>query len=187
VPAPPAEKPRGPDAAERRARKKAEEERRAEAERLEAERKAEADRRAEAERRAAAESKMGSTAPAQDPAAQEVVWKKEAAAQKPAEALPEGITPDEMTTVVRANRASLETCVQAALSDPATASYAGRKVVLMILVGPNGTADAALEDADLDGSAFGTCVRRATSRMPFPAFRGQAVGARIPIQMGRAE
>ena len=176
--------------AERRAaaERKAEADRKAEAERrAAAERKAEADRKAEAERRAAAESKVASATPAQDPAVQESARKKEAAAQKVAEPLQEGLTPDQMTAVIRANRASLETCVQAALSDKATASYAGRKVFLMILVGPNGKADAALEDSDLDGTAFGTCVRRATSRMPFPAFRGEAVGARIPIQMGRAE
>jgi hypothetical protein len=92
-----------------------------------------------------------------------------------------------MSAVIRANRPALEGCVQGALADPATASYAGRKVFLMILVGPNGKADAALEDADLDGSAFGACIRRATSRMAFPAFRGEAVGARIPLVVGRAE
>ena len=72
-----------------------------------------------------------------------------------------------------------------ALADPQTASYAGRKVFLIILVAPSGKAEAALEEPDLDASAFGACVRRAASKMAFPAFRGEAVGARIPFVLGK--
>ena len=87
--------------------------------------------------------------------------------------------------MLRANRASLDACVERALADPQTASYAGRKVFLIILVAPNGKAEAALEEPDLDASAFGACVRRAASKMAFPAFRGEAVGARIPFVLGK--
>jgi len=91
-----------------------------------------------------------------------------------------------MQAVLRVNRAALETCVERALADPQTAGYAGRKVSLIILVAPNGRAEAALEEPDLDASAFGACLRRAASRMAFPAFRGEPVGARIPLVLGKA-
>jgi hypothetical protein len=35
-------------------------------------------------------------------------------------------------------------------------------------------------------SGFGGCLRRAASRMTFPAFRGEPVGARIPLRIGAA-
>ena len=73
----------------------------------------------------------------------------------------------------------------AQLADPATAPYAGRKVSLIILVAPNGKAEAALEDPDLDASNFGACVRRAAGRMTFPQFKGEAVGAMIPMVIGK--
>jgi hypothetical protein len=57
----------------------------------------------------------------------------------------------------------------------------------MILVGSNGRADGAIEDDVLDGAAFGTCIRRTVSKMAFPAFRGDPVGARIPLQLGKSE
>ncbi len=177
-------------AAERKAEaeRSAQEQRKADADRKESDRraaaeaKAETDRSAEAERRAAAQRK------AEEDAIEEALRKKEAAAAERAAApLQDGLDPAQMQAVIQKNRSVLDACVQRALTDPATASYAGRKVYLMMLVGPNGKADAALEDADLDGSAFGACIRRAISKMPFPAFRGDAVGARIPIQIGRAE
>ncbi|HEX9050180.1 MAG TPA: hypothetical protein VF841_06555, partial [Anaeromyxobacter sp.] len=157
--------------------------RKAEAERKDAERRAAAERKAEADRKAEAERKVA----AQESPVQEALRKKEPAAEKAPAALLDGLDPATMQSVLRANRGSLEACVQKALEDPATSPYAGRKVYLMMLIGPNGKADAALEDADLDGSAFGACVRRAIGKMPFPAFRGDAVGARIPVQLGRAE
>ncbi len=99
--------------------------------------------------------------------------------------MPEGLDPAELQAVLRSNRPALEACVEKALADPATAVYAGRKVSLIILVAPSGRAEAALEEPDLDASAFGTCVRRAAGKMSFPAFRGEPVGARIPLVLGR--
>ncbi|HEY6098091.1 MAG TPA: hypothetical protein VIW03_01585, partial [Anaeromyxobacter sp.] len=186
------------------AQRRAEAARKAEAERVaQAEKKAEADRRAEAERRARADRRTASAAPAGgvafereqaepqkpkpavDPALAEALKRKEEAVAPRAQPIAEGLDPAEMQAVLRANRAALETCVERALSDPATAVYAGRKVSLIILVAPNGRAEAAVEEPDLDASAFGTCLRRAAARMSFPAFRGEPVGARIPLVLGR--
>jgi hypothetical protein len=157
--------------------------RKAEGDRREAERRAAAERKAEADAKAEAERKVA----AQESAVQEALRKKEPAVEKAPAPLANGLDPATMQSVIRSNRATLDACVQRALEDPATSSFAGRKVFLMILVGPNGKADGALEDDALDGSAFGTCMRRAVAKMPFPAFRGDAVGARIPVQIGRAE
>jgi hypothetical protein len=101
------------------------------------------------------------------------------------EARPEGLEPAQLQAVIRANRAALEDCATRALTDPMTSSYAGRKISLILLVSPSGRAEAALEDEALDGSALGTCLRKAASRMSFPQFRGEPVGAMVPLQLGR--
>ena len=56
-----------------------------------------------------------------------------------------------------------------------------------LLVAPNGKAEAALEDGDLDASPFGACLRRVASKMAFPQFKGDDVGARIVLVLGRAD
>jgi hypothetical protein len=91
-----------------------------------------------------------------------------------------------LQSVITRNRPALDACVERALQDPVTASYAGRKAALLILVAPSGKAEAALEDGDLDASPFGACLRRATAKMAFPQFRGEEVGARIVLVFGRA-
>jgi hypothetical protein len=91
-----------------------------------------------------------------------------------------------MQSVIAKGRPDFDACVDKALKDPVTASFAGRKAALLLLVGSNGKAEAALEDADLDASPFGACLRRATSKMNFPAFTGDEVGARIVLVLGKA-
>jgi hypothetical protein len=91
-----------------------------------------------------------------------------------------------MQSIIARSRPALDACVERAVQDPVTASYAGRKAALLILVTPNGKAEAALEDGDLDASPFGACLRRAAQKMSFPAFKGEEVGARIVLQFGRA-
>jgi hypothetical protein len=86
--------------------------------------------------------------------------------------------------IIARSRPALEACVERALQDPATASYAGQRAALLILVAPNGKAEAALEDGDLDASPLGHCLRRATQKMKFPPFKGEDVGARIMLQLG---
>lgn len=148
-----------------------------------AERKAGETRKADAERQAEVARRVEDRQPkAADPAPVNGARSKQATAPGPAAA---GLDPAAIQSVLRANRAALEACVERALADPATASYAGRKVTLIILVSPDGRAEAAAEDPVLDGSAFGTCLRRAAAKMKFPQFSGEPVGARIPLGMGR--
>jgi hypothetical protein len=90
-----------------------------------------------------------------------------------------------MQSVIARNRPALDACVTGALQDPSTARYAGQKAALLLLVAPNGKAEAALEDGDLDASPFGACLRRAAGKMSFPQFKGEEVGARIVLQLGR--
>ena len=102
--------------------------------------------------------------------------------RKPAQ----GLDPSVVQSVIAKNRSSFDACVEKALKDPVTASFAGRKAALLILVAPNGKAEAALEDGDLDASPFGACLRRVAGKMGFPAFQGEEVGARIVLVLGRA-
>jgi hypothetical protein len=134
----------------------------------------------------AGETKSPPPAPGVEPALAETQRRREDAPAPKPDPLPEGLEPSQLQTVIRANRAALEDCAAGALADPATAVYAGSKVTFIILVGPDGRAEAALEDPALDESPFGACLRRAASRMTFPAFRGEPVGARIPLRIGAA-
>jgi hypothetical protein len=87
--------------------------------------------------------------------------------------------------IIGRNRPALDACVAEALRDPATSAHAGRKAALLILVSPTGKVEAALEDGELDASPLGECLRRAAQKMPFPAFKGADVGARIVLQLGQ--
>jgi hypothetical protein len=98
----------------------------------------------------------------------------------------EGLDPAVMQAIIARNRPAFDACVEKALQDPVTASFAGRKAALLLLVAPNGKAEAALEDGDLDASPFGACLRRVASKMAFPQFKGDDVGARIVLVLGRA-
>ena len=74
-----------------------------------------------------------------------------AAAPKPSQ----GLDPSVMQSIIARSRPGFDACVEKALQDPVTASYAGRKAALLLLVAPDGKAEAALEDGDLDASPFG--------------------------------
>jgi hypothetical protein len=87
--------------------------------------------------------------------------------------------------VIARSRPEFDACVARALQDPVTSSFAGRKAALLLLVAPNGKAEAALEDGDLDASPFGACLRRAAARMSFPPFEGEEVGARVVLGLDR--
>jgi hypothetical protein len=90
-----------------------------------------------------------------------------------------------MQAIIAKNRPSFDACVERALQDPKTAAFAGRKAALLLLIAPTGKAEAALEEADLDSSPFGACLRRAASKMSFPPFQGDDVGARIVLVLGK--
>ena len=137
----------------------------------------------DAPRSAAAEPPQPAPPPARDVEARPAPSAAEAPARKPAQ----GLEPQVMQAVIAKNRPGFDACVVKALQDPVTASFAGRKAALLLLVAPNGKAEAALEDGDLDASPFGACVRRVAGRMTFPTFQGEDVGARIVLVLGRAE
>jgi hypothetical protein len=110
-----------------------------------------------------------------------------AVAPAPAKPQPaQGLDPAVMQSVIAKSRPEFDACVEKALRDPVTSSFAGRRAALLLLVAPNGKAEAALEDGDLDASPFGACLRRATGKMAFPTFVGEEVGARIVLVLGKA-
>ncbi len=124
--------------------------------------------------------------PAPTPAPPVPVAAAPARAPAPAAKPAQGLDPALMQSVIARGRPGFDACVEKALQDPVTASYAGRKAALLLLVAPNGKAEAALEDGDLDASPFGACLRRVAAKMGFPAFQGEDVGARIVLVLGRA-
>ena len=99
----------------------------------------------------------------------------------------QGLDPAVMQSVIARNRPSFDVCVDRAIQDPVTSSYAGRRAALLLLIAPTGKAEAALEDADLDASPFGACLRRVAAKMSFPTFQGDEVGARIVLVLGKAD
>jgi hypothetical protein len=98
----------------------------------------------------------------------------------------QGLDPATMQSIIAANRPAFDACVERALHDPVTSSFAGRRAALLLLIAPTGRAEAALEDADLDASPFGACLRRVASKMAFPTFKGDDVGARIVLVLGKS-
>ncbi len=105
---------------------------------------------------------------------------------RPAAKPAQGLDPGLVQSIIARSRPGFDACVEKALADPVTASYAGRKAALLLLVAPNGKAEAALEDGELDASPFGACLRRVAAKMGFPAFQGDDFGARIVLVLGRA-
>ncbi|HET9551948.1 MAG TPA: hypothetical protein VFP50_03190 [Anaeromyxobacteraceae bacterium] len=80
---------------------------------------------------------------------------------------------------------AFDRCVAAALSGDGGAALAGRKVGLLVAVGSGGLVEASeVEEADVEASPLGACLRRAASRLTFPPFEGDPVGLRVPLVLG---
>jgi hypothetical protein len=88
---------------------------------------------------------------------------------------------------VARQRASFDKCVEAALRAEGGAALAGRKIGLLVLVGSGGIVEATeVEEAEIEGTPLGACLRRAAARLLFPPFDGEPVGLRVPLVLGSA-
>jgi hypothetical protein len=135
------------------------------------------------ERSGPGEARRAASVEAREPSA--APRKTEAA--PPARRARRGLAPADLQAVLRQNREEFDRCVERALGAPETAALRGRKVFLVLLVAPDGRAEGALEDPEVDASPLGECLRRAVAGMAFPSFAGDPVGARVPLVIGRAE
>lgn len=79
---------------------------------------------------------------------------------------------------------AFDKCVETALAGPGGDKLAGRKIGLLVAVGNSGTVEASeVEEADIEGSPLGACLRRAAGRMLYPPFEGEPVAFRIPLML----
>jgi hypothetical protein len=105
-----------------------------------------------------------------------------AAASAPPAAQPAGgktLAPATVQRAIARQKPAFDKCGETAL--------AGRKLGLLVAVGNGGLVEASeVEEPDVEGSPLGACLRRAAGRLLFPPFDGEAVGVRIPLQLGAA-
>jgi hypothetical protein len=104
-----------------------------------------------------------------------------AAAKAPASKV---LTPAAVQRSIARQKAAFDKCVETALGGPGGPALAGRKTGLLIAISNAGAVEASeVEDADIEASALGACLRRAAERLAFPPFEGETVGIRVPLQL----
>jgi len=94
-----------------------------------------------------------------------------------------GSTPGvpEVQAVLERNRSAFESCVEEAGPD---AHLSGRHVFLAVTVNPSGIVTSPrLDDAALDGSPTGTCLKAAARKLVLAPFAGEPVRVRVPMTL----
>ncbi len=82
------------------------------------------------------------------------------------------------------HKGDFEACVAAARANEPGIALGGRTVIVTMTVNPNGrVAYPTLDDAELNGTALGACIKRESARIQFPAFGGGSVRVRKPITL----
>ncbi len=90
----------------------------------------------------------------------------------------------EVASALETSARSLRACVQAAERGPRKFRLAGRRVTLRVTATPSGRVTAPrIEEADLDRSPAGACLRSAARHMVFPPRPGGPVEVRIPLDL----
>jgi hypothetical protein len=97
------------------------------------------------------------------------------------------LAPATVQRAVARQTAAFDRCVQSALAEPGGAGQVGRKIALLVAVGNGGLVEASeVEEPDVERSPLGACLRQAAGWLLFPPFEGEAIGLRIPLQLGVA-
>ncbi len=93
------------------------------------------------------------------------------------------LDPKQLEAAITRNARSLNACLAAARkAEPALLD--GHTISITMLVNPNGrSVYPTLDDAALNDTALGGCLKREAGRMSFPAFSGDPVRARIPVAL----
>jgi predicted Zn finger-like uncharacterized protein len=104
-----------------------------------------------------------------------------APAEKPA-AGDTGLSPADIRKKLVENKGALQSCIDEALKkDPSL--HVG-KIHIATTIAPSGTVTATkIDKREVDDSALGECLKRATRRILFPAFTGDPFDVDIPIQV----
>jgi DNA-directed RNA polymerase subunit RPC12/RpoP len=93
---------------------------------------------------------------------------------------------EEIGRIVTAHRQAFESCISEAVRRDPGLDLSGRQVLLTLTVNPAGTVDTArLDDADLDQSELGACLKSSARRMAFPAYQGSPMQVEVPLSLGR--
>ena len=106
----------------------------------------------------------------------------------PVDAVATGGPPEEdVAKVVAQSQGAIKGCVEQELRK--NPKFKGGKVTLVATVGTSGTVKSAkLDNKALDTSPVGTCIKKAASRMAFPAFKAEdgveEVDLQIPLVLG---
>jgi hypothetical protein len=125
---------------------------------------------------AAGQSERARRAPTQDPGP---------SAAPPGGALRAELTSAEVAASIRASAKAFDACVAEAAHNEPSLQVVGRRVGLYITVNPSGLVTGPrLDDADLDDSVLGACLKSTARKMVFPAFQGEAFQVRIPMVLG---
>ena len=112
------------------------------------------------------------------------------AAQKPPEPAQQqpqvGLTADQVRRKLDENKAALQGCIDEALRrDP---NLRVGKIHIATTIAPSGQVTAAkIDKSTVDQSPLGACLRRATRRISFPQFAGDAFDVDIPIVVTAGE
>jgi hypothetical protein len=97
------------------------------------------------------------------------------------------MSPAAVQVAINRQRVAFDKCVEGARGAPGGDALAGRKVALLVFVGNGGLVEASeVEEADIEASPLGACLRRAATRLLFPPFEGEMIGVRIPLLLGAA-
>jgi predicted Zn finger-like uncharacterized protein len=107
-------------------------------------------------------------------------------AEKPPEPAPIGLTADQVRKKLDENKASLQTCIDEALRrDP---NLRVGKIHIATNIAPSGQVTSAKIDKNtVEQSALGACLRKATKKIAFPPFGGDAFDVDIPIVVTAGE
>jgi hypothetical protein len=95
------------------------------------------------------------------------------------------LTPAAVQAAVSRQRAAFDRCVEAALGAEGGGALAGRRIGILVAVGPGGAVAAVeIDEADVEASPLGACLRRAAARLAFPPFDGELEVLRLPMVLG---
>jgi predicted Zn finger-like uncharacterized protein len=126
------------------------------------------------------------TKPAEKPAAKPAEKPAAKPAEKPPEPVPIGLTSDQVRKKLDENKASLQTCIDEALRrDP---NLRVGKIHIATNIAPSGQVTSAKIDKNtVEQSLLGACLRKATKKIAFPPFGGDAFDVDIPIVVTAGE
>jgi DNA-directed RNA polymerase subunit RPC12/RpoP len=121
--------------------------------------------------------------------------KKDAPAPAPAAAPPAprsedvtGLTSQQVKTVLASQRKRFDACINEAIGEDPDFPFTGRKVGLFLTVNPSGVVSSPfLDDADVDDSPLGACLKVAGNKAVFPAFQGEPFQVRVPLAIRKVE